>query len=111
MRGKTPEKRFAPAARVSVNTTVFIPCSGLSHGPPELVHPAQFGNVTSMPRRFASLWRWSMMSYHSGEANTTGPAGMKHPTSRTSTPPMPTFAIASKSSVMHSFDMLPFMIM
>ena len=61
-----------------------------------------------MPRRLASsLAKWSM-SNQAGLQNSTWPAGMPSETSKICAPPMPAFAMASRSAVMPAFVTLPF---
>ena len=61
-----------------------------------------------MPRRFASSLAKRSMSNHAGLQNSMRPAGMPSETSKICAPPMPAFAMASRSAVMPAFVTLPF---
>ena len=47
-----------PVKLVSLHTSFFIACSGVTHGPPASLHPAELKMDISRPSRFASSAEW-----------------------------------------------------
>ena len=56
-----------PFILVSVHTKRFMACSGLTHGPPVLLHPGQLAMAVSMPSESARCMTYWKQSFHCGD--------------------------------------------
>src|SRR5262245_7278650 len=94
-----------PITIVSLHTSFFMACSGLTHGPPVSLHPGELKMVISNPSRSASAALWRTASSHSGVPKTIFLSTVWPPPEATSAnwkPPMPARFIHSRSLVMPS---------
>src|SRR5580700_305099 len=78
------------------------------HGPPLLDQPAQFSTESLKPSRSASCTAKPKSARHSGLMNGTLPRGMPQSRFTTVAPPRPICFIASRSAVIPSLVMFPF---
>ena len=101
-------KFVGPVTRTSLVVTRCIALVTVFHGPPLLDQPAQFSTQSSSPSRFASATANLKSSRHSALMKFTGPRGMPESTFTMVAPPRPICFIASRSAVMPSLVMLPF---
>ena len=99
-----------PSTSVWLQTSFFIACSGLTHGPPVSLQPAELKIDISSPNRSASDAAWRTASIHSGVPHksflsTVWP--LPEETSAICMPPIPTRFIHSRSLVIPSLVTLP----
>src|SRR5665213_886963 len=101
-------KFVGPVTSSSLVVTRCIAFVTVFHGPPLLDQPAQFSTQSLRPSRFASCTANLKSARHSALMKFTGPCGMPQSTFTIVAPPRPICFIASRSAVMPSFVMLPF---
>ena len=109
--GSTPLHLRGPTTRVSLQTTFFIPSSGLTQGPAVSLQPPEAAMAISRPRRSASAAECLKASFHSGVIQTSRfsvNCGTPRLPSNICIPAMPTRFIHSRSAVMPSLVTLPF---
>src|SRR6478735_9824651 len=97
-----------PAIYVSLHVISCIASSGVIHGPPLDDQPGQLCMMNSKPSRSHSLIACFFNCSHSSLKYFIAPLGIPVPTSKLSTPPIPTCFIASRSSVIPSLVTFPF---
>src|ERR1035437_10165686 len=100
-----------PCTGVSLHTNFFMACAGVTHGPPLSLHPGEPAMAISSPNWSASVVVYLKASFHSGVIYTrrlSTTSGVLSAASKFWKPPMPTRFIHSRSSLMTSLVMLPF---
>src|SRR5260370_60842 len=108
--GSTSLHLRGPSTRVSLQTTFFIPSSGLTHGPAVSLQPPEAAMAISRPRRSASAAACLKASFQSGVIQTSRfsvNCGTPRLPSNICMPAMPTRFIHSRSAVMPSLVTLP----
>jgi hypothetical protein len=64
--GRAPVNRFPPSTRVSLQTSFFMAWAGVTHGPPDSLHPGEPAIAISRPSWSASVAAYENASFHSG---------------------------------------------
>src|SRR6266496_6413407 len=106
-----PDNGLPPSTSVSLHTYFFIPWDGGTHGPPVSLHPGEPAIAISMPNWSPRWMAYLNASFHSGviyarRLSTT--CGVCRAASKFWKPATPTRCIHSRSSLMPSCVMFPF---
>src|SRR6266567_9523968 len=106
-----PVNGFPPSMNVSLHTYFFIPSDAGTQGPPDSLQPGEPAIASSSPSRSASVVAYLNASFHSGVMYTkrlSTTCGVSKAASKFWKPATPTRCIHSRSSLMPSLVMLPF---